>query len=150
MTATSGFGVVLSGVQIAYYCVGIVVAIGAVLTYRSNSQRERAKWAVQLYEKFYETKHYKQIRDAFDCASDAPSVVELVGTESSDFTDYLNFFEMVTSLVEAKQLSEKDVFGLFQYYLRCLKQHTEVMKYLNDRGKGFEQLREFLNKPELQ
>jgi hypothetical protein len=33
---------------------GAIAAIVAVITYRNNAKRERAKWAVQLYEKFYE------------------------------------------------------------------------------------------------
>lgn len=158
MNVANGFGGVLFDraleiwkaiAQLASYCVGIFAALGALLTYRGNSQRERAKWAVQLYDKFYETEHYKQIRDKLDCAADSTDVLGLVTQEPPAFTDYLNFFEMVTFLAETKQLSKMDVLRLFQYYLHCLKQHTVVMKYLNDKDKGFEQLSGFLNETEL-
>jgi uncharacterized protein YdiU (UPF0061 family) len=138
-----------SAAQLVSYCIGGVAAIGALLTYRSNSQRERAKWAVQLYDKFYEADHYKVMRDKLDYSSGASEIKQLVDEESSAFTDYLNFFELVTFLAETKQLSKSDVLRLFQYYLRCLKQHTAVMDYLNDSGKGFEQLSRFLNGTKL-
>ena len=126
--------------------VAVFTAIAALITYRSNSQRERAKWAVQLYEKFYEGEHYGRIRDELDCAADSAKVAALVEKESSAFTDYLNFFELVAFLAVTKQLSESDVLRLFQYYLHCLKRHKSVVKYLNDEDKGFEQLRGFINK----
>ena len=126
--------------------VAVVTAIGALITYRGNSRRERAKWAVQLYEKFYEAADYKRIRDELDCTANSAKVTDIVNRESPAFTDYLNFFELVAFLASDKQLSESDVLGLFQYYLHCLKRHNAVIKYVNDKDKGFEQLRGFLNK----
>lgn len=128
---------------------GIGAAVVAAITYASNSRRERAKWAVQLYEKFYESDRYKEMRESLDCDSDGELVLRYVGQESAAFTDYLNFFELVTFLTESKQLSKADVLRLFQYYLHCLKRHTSVMKYVDDEDKGFEQLRRFLSKPEI-
>jgi hypothetical protein len=116
LTVASGLCVVISDhwlgmsrefAQIASYCAATFAAGWGLWTYRSNSQRERAKWAVQLYEKFYEGDHYKAIRDKLDCASDAPEVAELVTQEAAAFTDYLNFFEMVTFLADTRQLSKK-------------------------------------------
>lgn len=132
--------------EIASYCVGIIVAIIAIVTYRSNSRRERSKWAIQLYEKFYESDHYGKMRDKIDCAADDPAVRDIVKSEDPAFTDYLNFFETVAFLVTRKQLSEDDVLSLFHYYLRCLKRHRVVTNYLNDREKGFEHLNEFLSR----
>ena len=129
--------------------VGPVAAIIAVKTYRNNSQRERAKWAVQLHEKFYEDDRYKNIRELLDSDGNTPEVRKLVEEEAADFTDYLNFFELVSFLVETKQLSKADVLSLFHYYLRCLQLHSVVMKYLNKRDKGFEQLSEFFRTTKL-
>lgn len=98
---------------------------------------------------FYETDHYKPIREKLDCKSDAADVVELVTQEQAAFTDYLNFFEVVSFVASTHQLSEKDVLSLFHYYLRCLKRHTLVMKYLFDKGNGFEHLSGFLKKTGL-
>ncbi len=135
--------------QIASYCVAIIAAVFAVPTYVVNSRRERAKWAIQLYEKFYESDHYGSMRDKLDCAADDPTVREIVNSEDSAFTDYLNFFETVAFLVTRKQVSKNDVLELFHYYLRCLKRHRSVMNYLNNREKGFERLSDFLNKVQL-
>jgi hypothetical protein len=138
---------VMKAVQFLSYCVAMIAAIGALWTY---SQRERAKWAVQLYEKFYEGEVYKAVRNQLDCTPNATEVVQLVTQESSEFTDYLNFFEMVCFLAKTRQLSTKDVLSLFQYYLRCLKQHTAVMEYLNNKEKDFEQLSQFLRNTKLE
>jgi len=136
--------------QLASYIVGIVLAVLAFLTYRTNSLRERARWAVQLYEKFYEKKDYKCLRGALERDADPKAVQELVRKESAEFTDYLNFFEMVTGLAETKQLSRDDVLRLFQYYLQCLKRHDAVMRYINDPRNGYETLREFLAEVQMQ
>ncbi len=135
--------------QPLYYTVAIVAAFGAYLTYRSNSRRERAKWAVQLYDKFYEGTRYKAVREQLDCASDSADVQKLVRDETPEFTDYLNFFELVAFLAETKQLSKDEVLRLFDYYLKCLKKHSAVVAYLNTKEKGFEQLNAFLIKTEL-
>ena len=95
--------------QVVSYGVAVVTAIAALMTYRGNSKRERARWAVQLYEKFYETERYKNIRDDLDCTANSTGVAALVKEESSAFTDYLNFFELVAFLASTKQLSESDV-----------------------------------------
>ena len=136
--------------QPTYYTVGVFAAIFAVRTYRKNSKLERARWAVQLYEKFYEAHQYTKVRDTLDCDADVESVQELVSQEESEFTDYLNFFELVAFLAYTHQLSRDDVLRLFQYYMSCLKRHSVVMKYINDRTKGFEQLRSFLATTQLQ
>lgn len=138
-----------SVIQMASYVVGMIAAVFAVLTYRTNSKRERAKWAVQLYEKFYEHQDYKRLRTELDCDANEASVQEIVAEEDSEFTDYLNFFEMVTGLAETKQLSADDVLRLFQYYLQCLKRHEAVMRYLNNPGKGYETLRAFLARNDM-
>lgn len=127
-----------------------LLAIGAALvaakTYASNAQRERAKWAVQLYEKFYESDRYKLMREELDCEPDEDAVVQHVREESAIFTDYLNFFELVAFLANSKQLSERDVLQLFQYYLHCLEKHAVVSRYINDEHKGFEMLSALLRK----
>ena len=132
--------------QVLSYLVGACLAIVAVATYVSNSRRERSKWAFQLYEKFYEGTDYKRIRDLLDCDANAKDVVDLVEEEGAEFTDYLNFFEMVTALAEGGQLSRADVLRLFQYYLQCLKRHNSVMRYLNDPLNGFETLTRFFRR----
>jgi hypothetical protein len=132
--------------QIASYLFTAAAAWLAWGTYRTNSKRERAKWAVQLYEKFYEGTRYRELREALDCDADNTSVKQLVRDESAEFTDYLNFFELVCFLAQTDQISELDVLTLFDYCLRCLKKHTTVVQYINRPDHGFEQLRVFLPK----
>ena len=130
--------------QLASYAVGIIAAVLAVWTYRSNSRRERAKWAVQLYEKFYETELYKEMRNKLDCPADSKEVIDIVRQESFAFTDLLGFFELVAVLADNKQLSKRDVLDLFDYYLRCLGRHAAVVSYINEPVNGFEHLSRFL------
>ncbi|HET7205769.1 MAG TPA: hypothetical protein VFI95_04235 [Terriglobales bacterium] len=135
---------VVKVVQVGSYVAGVFAAFWAVLVYRSNSRRERARWAESLYSRFYEKDELKRIRDMLDCEAGAPHVSELVSAESSAWTDYLNFFEFVAYLQSSKQLSAHDVDALFSYYLDCLKSHPEVVAYIRDREKGYEYLRKVL------
>jgi gamma-glutamylcyclotransferase (GGCT)/AIG2-like uncharacterized protein YtfP len=116
----------------------------AAKTYWANSSRERAKWAVQLYEKFYETDRYRKVRDDLDEEPDNLATLWRVAAEDDDFIDYLNFFELVVFLARSKQLSWADASSIFGYYLNCIKSHKSVMTYIDDPSKDFEQLREHL------
>jgi hypothetical protein len=130
--------------KIVSYLGPTVAALWAVLVYRSNARRERARWADALYSRFYVEKDLKKVRDLLDCDTDDPKVVELVKKDSADWTDYLNFFEFVQYLRASKQLSEKDVQALFGYYIDCLKKHQATMAYISDSRNGFEHLRKLL------
>ncbi len=137
--------------QTASYVVGMIAAAVAVWTYRANSQRERAKWVVQLYEKFYEDTRYRAVREALDCEVTTPQVGVLVGPGAApEFTDYLNFFELVCFLKRTKQLRSSDVLTLFDYYLKCLKRHAKVRDYINNRENSFGELKHFLDGIEIQ
>jgi uncharacterized membrane protein YwzB len=135
-------------VQIVSSVAGIGAAFWALFVYRSNSRRERARWAESLYSRFYEKAELKDIRERLDCepgdeAGDA-AVADLVAEEPAELTDYLNFFEFVAYLQSSKQLSETDVQALFSYYLECLRKHKTVAAYIEDPKKGFEHLRNTL------
>src|SRR5437868_2933667 len=80
-------------VQVVSYLAGAVAALTAVWVYKSNSRRERARWAESLYSRFYEREELKRVRDLLDCDVGDPQVSQLVTAESSVWTDYLNFFE---------------------------------------------------------
>jgi len=134
----------LKVVQIISYAAAACAAIAALLVYKSNSRRERARWAESLYSKFFEQIGLKAVREVLDSVAGDPRVRELVTNESSDWTDYLNFFEFVAYLRSSRQLSERDVQALFGYYLECLKRHPVVVEYIRDRSKGFDYLRELL------
>jgi hypothetical protein len=130
--------------QMVSYLAGAVAALTAVWVYKSNSRRERARWADSLYSRFYEREELKRIRDLLDCSAGEPQVSQLVTTEPSAWTDYLNFFELVAYLQSSKQLHKEDVDALFSYYLGCLKKHAEVVGYIRNKEKGYEYLRRTL------
>jgi len=133
-----------TGQALSYIC-GIVVAVSALFIYRRNARLERAKWAVQLHDKFFaKDSQYRPIREILDSETSSRDIEELVGKESAEFTDYLNFFELVAILVESGQLQKSDVMDLFEYYLGCLQRHATVRQYIQDRTKSFQHLRKLL------
>lgn len=131
-------------IQVASSIAGIVAVFWALWVYRSNSRRERARWAEALYARFYERAELKGVRDKLDCAPGDAAVANLVTEEPAALTDYLNFFEFVAYLQSSKQLSKANVQALFSYYLECLRQHKEVAAYVQSQEKGFEYLRKIL------
>ncbi|HXZ40503.1 MAG TPA: hypothetical protein VEG68_07155 [Terriglobales bacterium] len=136
--------VIVKWTQIISYIVGAVAAFSAMWVYRSNSRRERARWAERLYSRYYEKKNLKSVRDLLDSTPDDPKVVEFVREDSSAWTDYLNFFEFVAYLQDSKQLSKEDVWALLGYYFECLKRHRCSSDYIRDRKRGFDYLRKLL------
>lgn len=126
----------------------LIAAWFAAITYCKSVKLERAKWMKELYEKFYERSDLKNVRDVLD-GDDQVKISELVKKEGPDFTDYLNFFEFVAFLHQSKQISKQEVLGVFEYYLRNLKQHKDVADYIATRSKGFERLDKLLKTNEL-
>jgi len=131
-------------VQIFSYAAGAGAAVSAFLVYKSNSRRERARWAESLYARFFERPDLKKTREVLDSDKDDAKVVELVTKEGPEWTDYLNFFEFVAYLQDSKQLSEKDVAAMLGYYMECLKKHGCTANYIRDKTKGFDYLRDLL------
>ena len=128
-----------------FSAIGTVLAAGfAAFVYYRNSAFERAKWASNLYEKFYEEITLKQLRDKLDCVKDSDSVNEIVIREESAFTDYLNFFEFIAFLKSSKQLKDSEIEALFGYYLDCLNRHDRVRQYVSNPENGYEGLARLL------
>jgi hypothetical protein len=132
--------------KVVSYVGPTIAAFWALYVYWSGARRERTKWAESLYSRFFEKKELKEIREVLDCKPGSPEVATLVTKESPEFTDYLNFFELVAYLEESKQLKAKDVTALFEYYLDCLKKHQAVMDYIRAKSNGFEHLRRLLSR----
>jgi hypothetical protein len=120
-----------------------IVAFWGLWTYRRSVRLEKAKWMKELYEKFYERSELKSVRDILD-GDDKQKISEMVSTEATQFTDYLNFFEFLGYLSESKQIGRGDIVGMFDYYLKNLRKHPTVLDYINDPAKGFEKLRALL------
>jgi hypothetical protein len=58
--------------------------------------------------------------------STSPSVNE----STKCFVDYLNFFEYVSSLRKAGQLTQDEILMLFDYYLRLIRKHDSVWTFV--------------------
>jgi len=129
-----------------YYIAASIAALGALFVYQKNSKFERARWASQLYESFYQRDNLKGIRDKLDCTADSDEVKQLVAQEDSQFTDYLNFFEFIAFLKTTKQLGNSEVEALFGYYLSCLNRHADVRKYILNLENGYEGLAKLIGK----
>ncbi len=117
--------------------------IWAAWTYHKSVKLERAKWMKGLYEKFYESDQLKKVRNQLD-SGDQTAIKRLTQDEPSDFTDYLNFFEFLSYLVESDQVTMNEVGGLFNYYLANLAKDQDVRKYIGDPANGFEKLNRLL------
>ena len=119
-------------VKIVFGLVGAIAAIAAVKVYWNNSRLEHAKWVASLYEKFYERKELKEVRDKLDCDANHAEVDALVTRRDADLADYLNFFQFIAYLKDSDQLTEEEIKYMFDYYLRCLKKHGVIRKYIKD------------------
>ncbi|HEV2417146.1 MAG TPA: hypothetical protein VGX94_05040 [Terriglobia bacterium] len=120
-----------------------IAGLWAPWTYRQSVRLERSKWMKELYEKFYERSDLKQVRDLLD-GGDQTKIEKLVDEESANFTDYLNFFEFLAYLWKSKQIGLDEIKGIFEYYLRNLKQNESAAGYIAERANGFEQLQKLL------
>jgi len=135
--------------------IGVVLTafgvIWAVFVYRRNSNLERVKWISNLYEKFYEKDDLKVVREILDCqctenkqSKEEKKVASIVDGETKEFTDYLNFFEMIAFLKKNNQTTIEQINDLFGYYLQCIEKHKNVLEYIEDETKGYELLRGML------
>jgi hypothetical protein len=123
-------------------CFYLVAAIGIWLswkTFNSNQRLRRAEWLRSLFEKFYESPNYKEVRrwldfedllqkelgnDILQFRNDADHLKE------EKLSDYLNFFEFIAALEKSKQLSLNEIKLLFAYYLDRIKQTPICLDYI--------------------
>ncbi len=122
-----------------------VIAIGVTgWQYLRSKKLERAKWDLQLYEKFFEQQTLKEIREILDDDPLNPAIAKTIAEEPPAFTDYLNFFEFVAFLREQKQIGSDDLETLFGYYLNRLRDNPAVAEYVHTKEKGYEKLSRLL------
>lgn len=128
-----------------------VAGVIAIITFRRSVRLKRAEWLYNLHAKFYETPNYKRTRRILDYEppeelNQLRKCIEEGGDDdlSEALVDYLNFFEFVASLWKLKQLSQREIFMLFEYYLRRINDHQFVVCFI--REEGFESLSELLKR----
>lgn len=145
---------------------GIALAATSIflvyLNYRRSIQIKKAEWLTALSAKFYETPTYKRIRRTLDWEHVNVADIELLKSATAkirsgataidkaeyeiieDLVDYLNFFELIGSLVELKQVNLQTVDKMFNYYISNLKSHQWLLDYL--KYDGFERTAMLIDK----
>jgi hypothetical protein len=127
-------------------------AVVALWQYRIGTNLKKAEWIESLHSKFFESDTYKNIRRILDYESqpDFANLKTGLSDGSADhgelcesFVDYLNFFEFIASLGELNQLTKREIFMLFDYYLHLLHRHEFIRCYI--REQGFESLEKLLD-----
>ncbi len=81
-----------------------------------------------------------------DCDSpvEEAELAAKVADEDPEFTDFLNFFELVAYLTAIRTLSRGDAEALLGYYFELLQQKPLVSAYIEMKAKSFENLRTYL------
>jgi hypothetical protein len=140
----------------------VLAALGlwARRNYRRQVNLEQMRWLQQLYDSFYNSERYKEVRQVIDF-DELGQTLELLRRGDADphqlslperakldqFTDYLNFFEWLAYLEEEKQLTFPQLDTMFGYYLARLAQvdrNHQLRQYIRD--KGYEQLHRLLDR----
>ncbi len=124
-------------VQLVFWILSLAGIFIAWRTFQQNTHLKRAEWLRSLFEKFYESDHYKEIRWKIDNGSIQQDLEKNPALEEK-LVDYLNFFEFIASLWTLKQLSKREVCMLFEYYLKIIKNSDYLNGYL--KRYGFENL----------
>ena len=122
--------------QFVAYC---AVAFGVIFTsinYFNSLKVKRGEWIKSLFEKFYEEDRFKKIRKEIEyetirsfLAIDSKEVASNKENEEL-LVDYLNFFELLATLIKNKHIRKNEVFDLFSYYLNLLKKDIFIRRYV--------------------
>ena len=126
--------------------IALVSAFAALLTYRRNSQTKRAEFLLELHKSFFVDETYKPLRTLMD-DSDSLAQQKLqseIAKESPEFTDFLNFFELIAYFRSSKTLRHRDVQALLGYYLDLMKNDLAISAYIGKKSTTFEHLNALL------
>src|SRR5258708_2114282 len=120
----------------------------AAFSYRNHIKIKQAEWLKSLFEKFFETGTYKEVRgwldyDKLEEKLGAADEKERMLNEEK-FTDFLNFFEFIGVLYVRKQLTFEQVHDVFDYYLEKIRSEPICQKWIDKYG--FEKLAILLKK----
>jgi hypothetical protein len=140
----SVLGIHMEGKLFLEFLEVVILGVGgwiALRTFERDSKLRRTEWIYRLYEQFYESDRFKPMRRLIDYAP-AAEIAELEedlkkGTFSvahEALIDYLNFFEFIAVQIRRNNLSRSEVMDMFDYYIRRLKDHDFVVRYLKPRG----------------
>jgi len=122
--------------------VGALSAYFALKTFHHNTRTKAAEFLSNLHKSFFVDETYKKVRSVLDDDSEGAEITlsKFIKEEPPEFTDFLNFFELVAYMGSEKTLSKKDVEALLGYYLQTLSDKPLLRKYIQDKKNGFEHL----------
>ena len=136
--------------KILGFVLAAVTAASAALTYQKNARTKAAEFLLSLHKAFFVDTTYSGMKALLDCDTpgDEANLSEVVRAETTEFTDFLNFFELVAYFESIETLSHEDVEALLGYYLDRLSKKVVVRKYVRDSSHSFEHLRLLLTERE--
>jgi hypothetical protein len=121
---------------------GVLVA---AINYLNQTKLKRAEWVKSLFEKFFESSVYKEVRGWLDY-DELPG--RLTGPNQREneekFTDFLNFFEFIGVLYSRGQIKFEEVYEIFDYYLKKIKDDPNCKAWIEKYG--FEKLKALLER----
>jgi|SRR5690348_9297102 len=153
----SAWGAYMTGARtILVAFAALYAGVHGLREYQERSRAEKMRWLSKFFEEFYENKRFRMIRQKIDFGdfSEIKRLLEKgAGTDFAqeerdlfdDFTDYLNFFEMIAYLKKRDQIDDDEMRAMFDYYFRRLVEIPEgncVLEYL--RAANFGNLYELL------
>lgn len=130
-------------VQLGALVVATASAVIGLYTYWRNSRTKAAEFLFALHQSFFVDATYKRVRDTLDNknGSAAHKVHRYIDEQPAEFTDFLNFFELVAYMESCKNLSRGDVKALLGYYLQLFLDDHDLYAYISDiKSNGFEHL----------
>jgi len=108
---------------------------------REGVRQYKARWLVDLFDRFYAKEEYRDMYLAFDGSNDLllARIIKLIGGGTDQeaewaLTRYLNFFELVETLVARREMSQEDVGLVLGYPLTRLAKQPGMIEYLQNNG----------------
>lgn len=130
--------------------ISVIALILSLWTYFQNGRVNRARFLLDLHRDFFVGSAYMEMRKCLDTPADSECVRKAVDDQEEEFTNFLNFFELVAYYQRHKLLTRRDVDALLGYYLDRLDRHLTVVKYVRDERTSFEHLAWLLEKRRAQ
>jgi len=121
---------------------GLGVLVAAI-NYLNQTRLKRAEWVKSLFEKFFESSVYKEVRGWLDY-DELPDKLSGPNQRENEekFTDFLNFFEFIGVLYSRRQIKLEEVYEIFDYYLKKIKVDPNCKVWIE--RYGFEKLKALL------
>jgi len=134
--------------QVLAWIGALIAMIVAVVNYRAQTRLKQAEWLKSLFEKFFESPIYKEVRVWLDYGTlhERLTATDAAARQANEekFTDFLNFFEFIGVLYSRDHLSYQQVCDVFEYYLKKIKSDADCQQWIDQYG--FEKLRTLLGK----